>query len=149
MKMKSSEYVFVIIAFVVIIGLTSCCAAKGVVPFYQDSIFTHQYPYEPYANMLETPAKYTPEVISQSSGATQNSVTYKNVRGFDGIFPSPSSEEPNIDLFNDLEGNSRCVNQSSGLSNSKGPLCLTSELKQQLLTRGGNLTGADSQIGRG
>jgi len=147
MKMKTSEYVFVIIAFVIIIGLTSCCAAKGVVPYSRDSIFTHQYAYEPYANMLET-TRYSPEVISQTP-PTQNSIVYKNVVGFSGVFPNPGAVEPAIDMFSELEGNQSCFNSSSGLSNSKGAICLSPGLKQSLLTRGGNLTGSDSQIGSG
>ena len=145
MKMKVSEYIFVIIAFVVIISLTSCCAAKGVVPYSQDSIFTQQYSYEPYANMLETNS-YSPEVISTPS-QNENRIAYKNVVGFNGIYPNPSAVEPVIDQFSELGGNQTCFNSSSGLSNSKGALCLSPELKQSLSTRGGNLTGSDSQIG--
>jgi len=145
MKMKPSEYLFVIIAFVVIIGMTACCAAKGVVPYSRDSIFTQQYAYEPYANMLET-TRYSPEVISQAA-PTQSSIVYKNVVGFNGVFPNPGAVEPVIDKFSELDGNQSCFNGSSGLSNSKGAICLSASAKQSLLTRGGNLTGSDSQIG--
>ena len=150
MKLKGigSDYILIIIAFVVIIGLTSCCAAKGVVPYFKDSIFTNQYPYEPYTNMMDG-GSFSPAPVSQGSAASvqQAPTVYKKVGGFNGIYPNPSATEPNIDLFMDLEGGSKCFNNSSGMSNSMGALCLTPDLKNALLTRGGNLTGPDSQIG--
>jgi len=150
MKLKgiSTDYILIIIAFVVIIILTSCCAAKGVVPYYKDSIFAHQYPYEPFANIMDG-GSYSPAPVSSGASASvqQAPSVYKKVGGFNGIYPSPSATEPNIDLFIDLEGNSKCFNGSSGLSNSRGSLCLTPDLKNALLTRGGNLSGSDSQIG--
>jgi hypothetical protein len=145
----STDYILIIIAFVIIIGLTSCCAAKGVVPYYKDSIFAQQYPYEPYTNIMDG-GSYSPAPVSAGAAAPsvqQAPTVYKKVGGFNGIYPSPSAVEPNVDLFIDLEGNSKCFNGSSGLSNSMGALCLTPDLKNALLTRGGNLTGADSQIG--
>jgi len=146
-KSISTDYILIIIAFVIIIGLTSCCAAKGVVPYYKDSIFAHQYAYEPYTNIMDG-GSYSPAPVSGGNVSVPTSPSvYKKVGGFNGIYPSPSATEPNIDLFIDLEGDSKCFNGSSGLSNSRGSLCLTPELKNALLTRGGNLSGSDSQIG--
>ena len=144
----TTDYILIIIAFVVIIGLTSCCAAKGVVPYYKDSIFAQQYAYEPYTNIMDG-GSYSPAPVSSGpvSSPQEAPTVYKKVGGFNGIYPSPSAVEPNVDLFIDLEGNSKCFNGSSGLSNSRGSLCLTPELKNALLTRGGNLSGSDSQIG--
>jgi hypothetical protein len=144
MKIKS-DYILIIIAFLLIIGLTSCCAAKGVVPYFCDSVFTHQYPYEPFTAVMDG-GSYTPSPVAGPS-VQQAPTVYKKVGGFNGIYPSPTAVEPNIDLFMDLEGDAKCFNNSSGMSNSRGSLCLTPDLKNALLTRGGNLTGDDSQIG--
>ena len=64
---------------------------------------------------------------------------------------SPSSSmtrgRGSLDLFSDSNGNVDCIMKSSGLSNSKGGLCLSPDLIYLLQTRGGNSTTGESQIG--
>lgn len=40
--------------------------------------------------------------------------------------------------FMDAEGNPSCLDKSSGLSNSGGPLCMSEDQLRELRTRGGN-----------
>lgn len=70
----------------------------------------------------------------------------KKVGGLDGygVFCSPKFQQ-SIDIFSQAKGKLNCA--GSGYSNSKGSLCLDAKMKQQLLTRGMNSTGSDSQIG--
>ncbi len=61
--------------------------------------------------------------------------------------PSTSMARGSLDLFSNSNGNVDCIMKSSGLSNSKGGLCLSPDLIYLLQTRGGNSTTGDSQIG--
>lgn len=64
--------------------------------------------------------------------------------------PCPYSDESrcgNYDIYGPpTKGNLDCGAQSAGLSNSKGPLCLSKKQLNLLSTRGGNAT-TDAQIG--
>ena len=64
-----------------------------------------------------------------------------------GLFCSPlSSDVDNLDKFADAEGRLSCTD-NSGLSNSKGGLCLTDDHRRLLSTRGGNSTGCNAPEG--
>jgi hypothetical protein len=79
-------------------------------------------------------------IVSQDSGC-------KKVHGMNGLFCSPlSSDVDNLDKFADAEGKLNCTD-NSGLSNSKGGLCLTDDHKRLLTTRGGNSTGGNAPDG--
>jgi hypothetical protein len=68
--------------------------------------------------------------------------------GFRGLGTSDYNNNAFIlDQFSSAIGSAECAGKSSGLSNSKGPLCLSDDQKRLLQTRGGNATGMDSQIG--
>ena len=68
--------------------------------------------------------------------------------GFRGLGTSDYNNNMFIlDQFSSAVGSAECAGKSSGLSNSKGPLCLSDDQKRLLQTRGGNATGMDSQIG--
>ena len=67
--------------------------------------------------------------------------------GFVGLEPSVYGTDKPIDRFSGTPGSVSCDKISSGLSNSKGGLCLTDEQTKLLRTRGGNASGGDSQIG--
>lgn len=85
---------------------------------------------------------FSPQTIANS---TENC---SKIYGFDGLYCSPNNADSKIDKFSDVNGNGQCLNSSSGLSNSKGYLCLGPELIKTLQTRGGNASGIDSQIGQ-
>jgi len=68
--------------------------------------------------------------------------------GFRGLGTSDYNNNMFIlDQFSSAVGSAECAGKSSGLSNSKGPLCLSDDQKRLLQTRGGNASGMDSQIG--
>jgi hypothetical protein len=63
------------------------------------------------------------------------------------IEPRPYSEDTLYDIYGPpTMGSPDCGARSAGLSNSKGPLCLSDSQLNMLQTRGGNAT-TDSQIG--
>lgn len=73
----------------------------------------------------------------------------KKVAGFEsaGIFCNPASVEREVDIYSKASGDGKCFGKSSGYSNSKGPLCMDTNMSVLLSSRGGNATGGDSQIG--
>ena len=150
--MKSSLFNIIIAVIVVsAIIMSLICSCSGVVPYSSNSVFTHEYPYEGFAGMS---ANYMNNDPKQSdSGVTNllmnnpNSFDCKKVHGFDGLYCKPDAAAAKIDKFSDAQGDTKCFGQSSGLSNSKGSLCLGSDLTKLLQTRGGNQTGGPDQYG--
>jgi hypothetical protein len=67
--------------------------------------------------------------------------------GFVGLEGALYNTDKPIDIFSGVPGSINCDGISSGLSNSKGGLCLNDKQQNLLRTRGGNSTGGDSQIG--
>ena len=66
-----------------------------------------------------------------------------------GLEPRPYSDDTLYDIYGPpTKGSQDCGARSAGLTNSKGPLCLSDKQLNMLETRGGNAT-CDSQIGAG
>lgn len=137
-----------ILLLMIIVMLNS---TKTFVPYYEDSIFTHNYPYEGFEQMHNSQ-----DYVSTQTGKGDGYVPFlindettgcKKIYGFDGLYCSPSTPDAKLDQFSDVKGSVECVGKSSGLTNSKGGLCLDSAHMALLKTRGGNQTGADFQIG--
>jgi hypothetical protein len=78
-----------------------------------------------------------------------NSEEKQKVEGFQGLLSSPYSNAANqtMDPFWNNDASPECISKSSGLFNSKGGLCLSSQQTNLLKTRGGNASGGESQIG--
>jgi hypothetical protein len=137
------------ILFVMIIVMLN--STKTFIPYYEDSIFTHNYPYEGFEQMHNSQDylinatnqgdSYKSFLINPSADAC------KKIYGFEGLYCSPSTPDAKLDQFGDIKGSVECVGKSSGLTNSRGGLCLDSAHIALLKTRGGNQTGADFQIG--
>ena len=69
----------------------------------------------------------------------------KKLYGFDGLFCKPDVADKSLDLYATAEGKLDC--EGSGLTNSRGSLCLDENQKTMLRTRGGNNTGKDAEVG--
>ena len=78
----------------------------------------------------------------------KNSVLGKSKEGMkNNLEPRPYSEHTLYDIYGPpTKGSLDCGARSAGLTNSKGPLCLSDKQLNMLRTRGGNSNG-DSQIG--
>jgi hypothetical protein len=68
------------------------------------------------------------------------------VETFQGLTPASYDENVKIDAFGNAVGKPECAKESSGLSKSSGPLCLTEEHKRLLRTRGGNAGGVEKSL---
>ena len=148
--MKSSTFNIIISVIVIsVIIFSMLCSCSTVRPYSPSTIFSHEYPYEGFANLeyLNNDAKTNDLVVNKHLLENQNAADCKKVHGFNGLFCKPGVADNKIDKFSGVEGDSKCFGQSSGLSNSKGSLCLGSDLTRLLQTRGGNQTGGPSQIG--
>ena len=69
---------------------------------------------------------------------------YMKIDGFSGIYSSPDTADRK-DFFYGTEGSLDA--KPLGYSNSRGYLVLNDQQKKLLMTRGGNASGVDSQIG--
>lgn len=137
-----------IVVFLIII--VSLFSGSGYVPYVPTNLFPKQFAYEGFTQM-----------DSDYSSATTNSSmdTYKSflidstqsgdckkLHGFNGLFCQPLVADKKIDMFADTPGSMSCIGTSSGLTNSKGGVCLTEAQKMMLSSRGGNQTGAPSSL---
>jgi hypothetical protein len=110
------------------------------------------YPYEgfgPIDHSTEYTLKSTGKDDSYKSFLINNTNTTdcKKVYGLDGLFCSPNAKSEKVDIFSDVKGDPTCYKNSSGLSNSKGALCLDATHLNLLRTRGGNQSGVQAEIG--
>uniref|UniRef100_A0A6C0D4L0 Uncharacterized protein n=1 Tax=viral metagenome TaxID=1070528 RepID=A0A6C0D4L0_9ZZZZ len=132
---------------VFLIIIVSLFSGSGYTPYTPVNLFAKQFPYEGFADYSSTSSNssmdsYKSLLIDSSQGGD-----CKKVDGFDGLFCQPYVADNKIDPFADTPGSLSCYGSSSGLSNSKGSLCLTDSQKKMLATRGGNQTGAPSSLG--
>lgn len=85
---------------------------------------------------------------ASSSGAEKPAVdSSKGVLGVfevDGLKASPLEIKQINDPMSTLKGGPDCIGKSSSYSNSLGGLCITDEVKQQLVSRGGNQANCNS-----
>lgn len=128
-------YISLIVLLVVVLLILSnfWFLTNSYTPYYSNSIFRKEYPYEPFSTLptisssLSTPS--VPVAPPAAKPTTDNSL----FQGAD--FNAP--EKP-LDLFSQLKSSPECVGSSAGLYNSTGGLCLSSDAMKALKTRGGN-----------
>ena len=134
---KLTLFLAIILFLVICSSLFVSCNA--VSPIYMDTVFKKHSEFENFENNISN--EYSKHlIVSQEAGC-------KKVHGMNGLFCSPlSSDIDNLDKFADAEGKLSCTD-NSGLSNSKGGLCLTDDHKRLLSTRGGNSTGCNAPEG--
>jgi len=149
--MKSSMF-NVIVSVIVVTAIISSLmySSSNVRPYSDNNIFGHQYPYEGFHTLeyLNNNQKVSDLTVNNNLINNANASDCKKIRGFNGLFCKPYVADSKIDIFSDVKGDPSCFGQSSGLSNSKGSLCLGNELTQMLQTRGGNQTGKPDQYGK-
>ena len=131
------EYLIVFVVLYVVIIMSLGCSCVKVSPYYKDNLYSNQTKFEAFSAL--SPATYTSDVGNVLS------VPATKVEGFEGLQSAPFSTEIPIDIFSQAQGNLSCP--PVGYSNSLGPLCLDKTQMNLLLTRGGNSTGKDSEIG--
>lgn len=145
--------VIALILIVLLIVVFTTCAGCYVVPYEENNIFTAiQYPYEGFnarpknnCEPFSATRSMIDSAISKITGVEKDAKKdAKKVEGF-GLMPAPYGVEAPIDRFSALKSEKTCT--SSPYSTSTGYLCMDKETERLLKTRGGNISGGDSQIG--
>ncbi len=134
-------YIILSIILVVVIACMVCCARTQVIPF--DSTFPrHSDVVEGYSNIMDnsTSDSYNQYLINKPDASCDK------IFGFNGIQCNTNDDKHELDMFSNAVGRLDCKN-SSGLSNSRGPLCLSDEHINLLKTRGGNIGKCNAEIG--
>ena len=134
-----TQYLLIAIVLFVVIAMSLGCSCYQVKPYFRDSLFSNQYPYEGFDL---SPSNYE---VSGNARVTCGNTKSMPVEGFEGLQSAPYAKSAPIDTFSQAVGGLEC--KSYGYTNSKGPLCLDATQVRLLSTRGGNATGIDSQIG--
>jgi hypothetical protein len=150
MKMNP-QYVIVSSVILLFIFFITIFSSKSFTPYDEKTVFSHMYPYEGF-EQFHHKTEYTLNSTGKDDTMKSfliggDSTDCKKVYGLDGLFCSPNAKIDKIDVFGDVKGDPTCSGKSSGLSNSKGALCLNSTQLNLLRTRGGNQAGLPSQIG--
>jgi hypothetical protein len=155
MLMKKNLYnviftviIFTVIAGVLLISTTKCNSYLPYTPI-------QYHPFEGFSDYSSgTNIKYSNvnDNLNTDSGINNYTIEQKvgdceSPYGFNGLFCKPGVADTSIDIFSTASSNPSCFGNSSGLSNSKGSLCLDNNLMTMLKTRGGNQTSGDMQIG--
>jgi len=136
------QYLLIAIALFLVIAITLGYSCYNIQPYYRDSLFSNQYPYEGFDLK---PSEFKGNARPSGHAMVGGNAIAKPVEGFEGLHSSPYADSTPIDTFSQAVGGLEC--KSYGYSNSKGPLCLDATQIKLLSTRGGNATGVDSQIG--
>ena len=116
------QYSLLAILLVVLLFMSTMCSCVGFKPYSPDTIFSKEYKLEHFQ--------------------TQKKEGFSNL----DQEQAPYEKSSTVDIFSGTKGSLDCDKLSSGLTNSKGGLCLTTNQTDLLKTRGGNATGG-MQIG--
>jgi hypothetical protein len=146
MKITSS-YQFLGIVIVVIILISLMCSCTDVVPYTSANLFPKYYKYEGMQNLEYTSNTGHQAMDTYTSFLINNpNFECKKVYGFDGLYCKPYVADTKLDIFSDAQGGPNC--SGTGLTNSKGGLCLDPIQMRLLTTRGGNASGGGGEIGK-
>lgn len=133
-----------LVVLLLVIFSTLFVSCNNAAPFNTETVFQKSSKFEPFGGKHDTDYSskednsamdmYKPFVMDGQS------TDCKKVYGFTGLFCQPDNINNPVDKFASAKGSLECKHGSSGLSNSKGPLCLTEEHKKLLSSRGGNMS---------
>jgi len=129
----STECVVVILLFFIFIFYATYGGVQYVP--YESAKSLSIYPYENFVDF--------PDIIRNASennevSVSQSTIGVRNVFQTDGLTAGIYGVDNSIDSVSKLEGSHECIGNSFGYSNSKGGLCLTDDVRNQLTSRGGN-----------
>lgn len=112
------------------------------------SIYVFGYTWEGFKGGVEYSAYPSNDNVDTYTGAlidqTKNNAECKRVWGYNGLFCSPETGDKLIDPFFGSGSSMTC--EGSGITKSGGNVCLNTEQRRLLTTRGGNAP-VDAQIG--
>ena len=135
--MNNFQYQVIFLGIVLLFIIFFSLSNIDPVPYSNQSVFTKVYPYT---------EGLTTEKTADLPAAFKNAAEKKTAaEGFQGLQSAPYGSETPIDIYSQLKSGKDC--DPSPYSNSLGYLCLDENAKKMLLTRGGNQTYSESQIG--
>lgn len=159
----NTKLVALILIVVLFMLFATCAGCYNVLPYEDNTVFTIQYPYEgfkartsnaPKSSNSDSPKSESFTTLKSTMDSVFSTITGKGekddkkepkkVEGF-GLMPAPYGVEAPIDRFSALKSEKTCA--GSQYSTSTGYLCMDKETERLLRTRGGNISGGDSQIG--
>lgn len=141
----STEFMIVVFLFVSIMIVSTYGSVK-VKPYQQVSSKLSMYPYrdgfeggnsEPPEEALALLDKPSPKPKSKSNPKEEGFETISTKL----VWGNYGTQEKPLDIMSQLPSSPDCAFGSSGLSNSRGYLCPTNEVKQLYNSRGGNSSG--------
>ena len=141
------EYYVVFFLFMVVICMSIYKNGLGYMAFSSPNSTLNMYAYENFENAFSEPTHSAASVNGSHGSVLQDTNGVLGVFEADGLKASPINALPLSDPVSMLKGDASCVGSSNGYSNSKGGLCLSSEVKTQFRTRGGNQSGSSFEIG--
>lgn len=133
----------VLFLFIVLTMVYSCCSFK---PYEGSSLFKNQTKFEAFESSIAKTSSSPSEIVPDLAKKEENEEDVK-VEGFEGLKPTPFGDSKELDSFSKTKGSISCQENSSGLHNSLGGLCLSEEQIKLLGTRGGNASGGDAEVG--
>ena len=138
----STEVLIVVFLFLTVIFISSYGSTR-VMPFEANPSTLPMFPYRDGFSDYNavSPAKVSPHMDVKPKEETEMPDRMQKLNW--GEYGS----EHLIDVVSELPGSPSCRDDSAGLSNSKGYLCTTKDIKTLYKPRGGNASGQPSQIG--
>jgi len=150
--MKKDVLTIAVLFLVIIFVALWFSSTPSYVP-YSASIFSNYSKFEPFST--QSSQEYSSASDNTVVDGPVSSYLFskpttgpKAVAGFGGVgvFNNPdAATSEKLDIYSQAKGS--LTSDGYGYYNSRGPLVLTSEMKNQLQTRGGNTTGCSSTVG--
>lgn len=140
------EYYFVFFLFLIVIGMSIYGNGAGYHAFGEARSLS-MYNYENFETNVSQHAHSAANVSGQEGPALQSTKGVLGMFEVEGLKAAPVDAPSLVDPVSRLKGSPECVGQSNGYSNSMGGLCLTDDVRQQFMTRGGNQATGEAQIG--
>jgi len=143
-----NEFILMTLFFVLVLGSALLWSAHEIQPYSFKSTTPFGRMQSPYKEGFIPGIDYTSSTTYQPVDYTYNGYSIAPTadvytRTQDGVFGSPDASEK-IDLFSGLSGSAEC--SGSGLTNSRGHVCLPETQYKLLTSRGGNASSGDSEI---
>lgn len=157
---KSPGLIIAIIVLIAVVIIAIHMTARSVMPYSPSGPYVNQTAFEGFYGKDANPKVLKYSTYPDNAAIDQRvqndivqtpitDTTFQRLWGFDGLFGSSNANDNNVDIYSTAPGSmdQQCMNNSNGMSNSKGYLCLDPNQIKLLKSRGGNQTTAQSQIG--
>lgn len=136
----STGLLVILIGLAIVVVLTTCAGCSDVLPYNSHPKYAKadegfrpiHYASYPEGNTMDVKDRH----LIDSNAAKPTAQRVSNMTGLFG----PQGACDKIEIYSDAKGglSEECMKKSSGLSNSKGYLCLNDRQIELLKTRGGN-----------